>query len=859
MFDVMGDRGYQLHRDLLDMETFIFPHASRNQSSKKSPKPYMLCKCVEDHHMNDSRMVVCSIIKRFTRMKELYFGKSLTAKRLLFQEGTQAGKVESIPASLERGNISSMEKATTLEEFQRSPSSVCATKENKDKEENAQGNISHDGESCEASQQEKILKNKDQEDSTESICPKADKVKEIKEKSGDHVGVNDKSSGKKKKKSSFLGAIFGSSKKEDNSSNDKPELNENVLNEGGNLQHATQVPLATAVTNMTQEEIQTTPEKSLLLEAKPIKTVGETKLKAPIQKQELNRANVKDEAQVSDIISVDMIQAEVQTTPEKSLPLQDTSLEVVGESKLITPPSWRFPDSVENEEIEEWSKDGFQVHNDSSTNFYVSNSKGNNMFNIDDDIGCMTSLELSDLLLKEACTEIDLESHDLSLYICLHEIYAERYSWTRSAYDKENAEKSIATSLEIIDRSNAVGMVGWLDYGKSNVLDRALERPFDTLSNLAAFHASDGKWESATDILRSLVLRSEQQLPLYHPITITSLLDLSGALYNSGEKVMANKISRRAQKRLLLYLEEQEACTLKMHDMQSPRGSSLAGSDPYEYYKLVGLDHLGMLKTFARNMKFLSQRKMVSILQSGHPMKILNMSFLGDTYSVLACCLRHESKFYAKMFTKKSQQVQLCEESRAAWMLAGGYYKKSLRGWSRLNCSYQCNVMSTVCSLARCLHEIERRKEAIKILYSIIRTCTEELNSTSVVRKYNGKMPREHIPAAKKENNRSMSSSITIQSEKSRKEHLATCMWTLAIYIVEENPNEEGRLSAIGLLQSAITLLTRDEYERCESHKSLLDIIQKECNALCSARSNIVFTSIQRTPAKNDHVEFTAA
>jgi len=438
-------------------------------------------------------------------------------------------------------------------------------------------------------------------------------------------------------------------------------------------------------------------------------------------------------------------------------------------------------------------------------------------------------VELSGVLASTACADIDENPHDLSLYLCLYQVYVTRYSLTEDSFDRDNAEKAVGTSLEIIDHSNAVGMVGWLDYGKSHVLDRTLERPFEALSDLAAFHASNRDWEAAQEVLCSLVLRCEQHLPLYHPIVISALLDLASSFLSLGKRNHAVKITQRASKRLSMYLGEQEQACSMMHSMHNK--SSKSDPDPIGYHKHMGLDHLAMLKAFVSNMRYLRRRMMLTVLGRKHPMSLLFDNFLGDSLSVLGICLEFESLNICSKDSKDSVDERLSGESKLVWMVAGEYYRTALKGWTESNGMRHPNVPSTACGLARCLRELGRRKEALKVLSSVI------ASRHNVERHQKYKTHEALVPVPLTIKPPALSGGWhTIVSIQSRYSHsIAICLWSMAIYVVEETRNENGRMRAHKLLHTAIEEIQSsiDAQVKCKEKS-----IDNRCNELLTTLEN---------------------
>ena len=427
------------------------------------------------------------------------------------------------------------------------------------------------------------------------------------------------------------------------------------------------------------------------------------------------------------------------------------------------------------------------------------------------------SSKLLDNVLKRAFLDIRNRPHDVCLYLCIHEIYTKRYLETKSDIDRKNAEKAIVRSIEMIDNANAIGMVGWIGFSERHVLDRALERPFETISNLASFYGLTNNWDSSISVLRSLVLRCDQHLPLYHPITIANLIDLSAALLQNNEIDLAYKFSRRARDRLKMYLcEQDEGCSM----MRSVRKRSIPDSAEIrgeEYYKLVGLDHLDMLKAFVQNMDDLRTRRMMSIL-ADHPMKFLYLCFLGDSYSVLASNLSSGC-----VDLNSRAKNKLLAESEEAWLMAGKYYRTALVGWTKMKLGRDHpDVISTSCSLARCLTELGRRREALRLLSSIVESAKRRLEATKSCQK-DEITAFDAILSPPNQTTQSLTSNTY--------ETWAICIWSMATYTVEESPNEEGRVRAMKLLEFGIELLENHIFEdnsSSERSHQLLAIFRTE-------------------------------
>ena len=400
----------------------------------------------------------------------------------------------------------------------------------------------------------------------------------------------------------------------------------------------------------------------------------------------------------------------------------------------------------------------------------------------------LSILQLTDLIASFACIDIENTPHDISVYICLHLIYAKRYFLTKSADDKEKVINVLRTSLDIINHSNAVGMFGWIDYGKSQVLDRSLERPFQTLSDVAIFFVMDKDWSEAIRVFQSLVLRCEQHLPLYHPISISAMLDLAASFYNVGEHKRAMKFSQKAGNRVAIYLREQE------------HGSRQNTSDKSS--EEVCSKHVSMLHAFASQMRAYSRRKMMNILDTNHPIKLLHHCFLGDSLSVLATCQKRVSQL-------KEIDSSYEDDIALSWKLAADCYRFALKGWVKSHGFYHPNVPSTSYSFARCLRELGFRDDASKVL-SVVVHSRKTFAASNPFHNHSG-------------SKNALDVELCLRYHKS----VAICTRYMALLTLESRPNEEGRMKAIRLLKCGAEKL-QIEIELKRGTKNI-DLLRQSC------------------------------
>jgi hypothetical protein len=441
------------------------------------------------------------------------------------------------------------------------------------------------------------------------------------------------------------------------------------------------------------------------------------------------------------------------------------------------------------------------------------------------DIRNLSPLDMIDLLVQAACDDIDQNPNDTVLYLCLHEVYAERYKISGSKYDMENAKKSLETSLEITYHANSIGMTGWLGYGKSTVLDRALERPYFTLSNLASFHASSEDWTSSVSILKSLMLRCEHHLPLYHPITIVTILDVAAGLTVLNKEKIAQNYIIQARSRLVMYLQEQEDACRRLHTMHLSRKE-----EPYQYFKLVGLDHYSMLRSFTQSMRVSLRRKLLKRIPNENFPKILNHCFVSDSLMVLGHCLKN-----VKSDSGNDKEIDML------FSLAGEEYRRALNALIPSKGSSDPNSIAVSCGLAYCLSELKRPNEGLHLLSTII---SSSLHTLQTGKKQNHPQNIFELEEDYDGNFKIITSKLGL----SLRESIASALRLMAHLHLEERPNEEGRVAAIGQMRIALELITKSESSVETKHcKSMRRTIKKELKTLLedtrySAADNISLT-----------------
>ena len=348
--------------------------------------------------------------------------------------------------------------------------------------------------------------------------------------------------------------------------------------------------------------------------------------------------------------------------------------------------------------------------------------------------------------------------------------------------------------------------------------------------------------------MKSLILRCDQHLPLYHPINITAHIDLAAALFEKGAEELALKFYRRARERLYLYLREQDYGCSRMHTLRG-NSSEQDRSRNEEYYKLVGLDHLDMLKAFAKNMNDLLSRKIMSVISMSNPMRIIYFCFVGDSFSLLASIILRE---FDKHSESSSSESEKCLESDSAWATAGEHYKQALREWGKTRQVNHPDIMSTACSLARCLSELGRKREALRLLSSIIEPAKEALDGKHFNRQHTKEASTIMCSTTPYLNNVKREG-CSHHDETNRVEMLAVCVWSMAVYTIEDRPNEEGRIRSMELLTEGIEILEKHGPKMIDNIKrtELLDLFKTEFRQMFEGEHVTNISGTENTNAKD--------
>jgi hypothetical protein len=359
-------------------------------------------------------------------------------------------------------------------------------------------------------------------------------------------------------------------------------------------------------------------------------------------------------------------------------------------------------------------------------------------------------------------------------------------------------EKSLLRSLSLSNQAMASGMAGWLEYGSSSVLDRSADHYFEITQNLASLHAQQDDWRTAMDVLRAMVIKCEHHLPLYHPLTLTSMLDLAGALIEVSEKEQARTIANRVLKRLSLFLSEQEENFL---DARSAWANT-PGGERVSFQEHDSSDFLTMIAEFAKHLLRLQGRDIFPFFHESNSALMLNHCMIADSLAVLANCIDFD----------EGEGVELLAGNNAGffWSMACDHYRRALEGWSRAGQGlHQANISAVACSIARCLRETGNLRKAVKILTTVVSARNVEGSQVLNCSPLPNNAGREIVDSVSFLPPRGKITSFSAGSSSSSRNNQiqALCLWSLAVYQVEESPGERQRIHALNLLHSSADCL----------------------------------------------------
>jgi len=350
-----------------------------------------------------------------------------------------------------------------------------------------------------------------------------------------------------------------------------------------------------------------------------------------------------------------------------------------------------------------------------------------------------------------------------------------------------------------------------LEYGSSNPLDRNVNLPLELLQQLACNMGRTKEWVRASDVLSALVLRCEQHLPLCHPTTLCAMLDLAGALTESDRVEIATSVLGKVIDMLSSFLSDLESL---FFDQCYARAFYEDNPNQVVFFD-ENVDAVSMMQAFTSNLRTNLSREFLKILGPNHRISLLNHSLVGDACSVLGNCLSAGEKTIETNPRSTSADHGGNNGSGYFWALAFSHYELALKGWTKVESLSHPNAASAAYSVARCLRELGKLDQALKILETLASCLEQKLDLELMAAKTGTKEPESYSqrPTAPTSNlsflprhKRHVSSpQITYRQEQTS----VLCFWMMAVLTVEHSPDERGRSRALSLLHTASMTLQR--------------------------------------------------
>ena len=359
----------------------------------------------------------------------------------------------------------------------------------------------------------------------------------------------------------------------------------------------------------------------------------------------------------------------------------------------------------------------------------------------------------------------------------------------------EHCRRCLLRCLKISNQALSIGMTGWLEYGSSGPLDRLTGLPFVVLRNIAYDFARRKKWEDAQCVLSALVVRCEQQLPLHHPTTLSSMLDLAISSTMLCRSELAERLLSRAAERLSTYLAETESQYLS-HIAKSRSGKPRDTLFSVE----KGRESLFKLQTFVSLFQFQLCRDITSLTDHDDEIILVNHCFLADSLAVLANCIA------AARSTLGSTTEAARRRGDHYWRLAFAHYQRAFDGFAKTKGLGDPSVSRAAYGIARCLREFGETEKALELLTLVVsfsKPVPEEETKESAVeaRKDETKEPTapSFLPRSLFIRSQMVSNGVRGNKDTSA----ALCLWLMAILSLDQSPNEEGRERAFSYLHAA--------------------------------------------------------
>jgi len=198
---------------------------------------------------------------------------------------------------------------------------------------------------------------------------------------------------------------------------------------------------------------------------------------------------------------------------------------------------------------------------------------------------------------------------------------------------------------------------------------------------------------------------------------------------------------------------------------------------------------------------------------------------LGDAHSVLANC----ASIAATSWGLRTDRTVL-----AAWQQACLSYRNSLVASLKRGVSMDSTTASAAYGVARCLRELDRPEEAIKLLSNLLASLES--------------LPMRQQSNTKRRLGRSRFRLSSSQPEDLSHKIRTSCLWLMAISTLDMEPSKEGREKALRILHTSVlslkhALADNSSKETPSSHdqKLIIRLIEEEAKRI--AQAQMAFTS----------------
>ena len=434
-------------------------------------------------------------------------------------------------------------------------------------------------------------------------------------------------------------------------------------------------------------------------------------------------------------------------------------------------------------------------------------------------------------ILQCGSNNISRNPRDFASYWCMYTLFSFVLKSEKSEETLSNnmdakpsivnyARQSLLQCLTISNQAISTGMTRFVDYESSSGIDHAAGQSFTVLQCLANDCARDQRWVDAESVCRALVICCEQHLPLYHPITLTSLLDLSVSSSMIGNQSFADRILNRTAERLSKYLFEME----RLYTSHLSKARSVYKPGHTLFTVEHGRDAIFELHAFASLFQRQLNREMVALVGADNEVVIANRCFVADTLSVLANCTA-SAHFFLGTLSDGSDDC-----GSQYWRMAYRHYElcyTSLTATKQLDDPF---VVRSLFGATRCLREFGQTENALKLLSFVVSfKCDVEGRSNSDT--------SDGPPAIALEESKADADGTTttrcsrtprflpvstmspIGSDANfipKSMSLALCLWFMSILSVDEKRDEEGREQAFGYLHAASVLIEASIHNACD-------------------------------------------